>query len=83
MVQIVYFARIREALGVDGEVVSVQTGMDILALLDQLTENSDRHAAAFADRSKLRFAIDQKMARSDAVLDGATELAIFPPVTGG
>ena len=42
-----------------------------------------RHAEAFADRSKLRFALDQRMVKADAAVAGASEFAIFPPVTGG
>jgi molybdopterin synthase sulfur carrier subunit len=83
LLQIVYFARVREAVGVDGEQVEVEAGANIAKLIDRLARESERHAAAFSDRTKLRFALDQKMVRADAVLDGAKELAIFPPVTGG
>ena len=83
MIQIVYFARVREAVGIDGEHVEVEPGTSIAALIDQLARDSERHAAAFLDRTKLRFALDQKMVRADAGLDAAKELAIFPPVTGG
>ena len=41
------------------------------------------HAEAFADRARLRAAIDQRFVPLDAPLDGAREVAIFPPVTGG
>ena len=81
--QIVYFAKVREAVGFDGERIEVEAGTIIGELIDRLSAQSDRHTAAFADHSKLRFALDQKMVRADAVLDGAIELAIFPPVTGG
>ena len=83
MIQIVYFARVREAVGVDGEQADVEAGTSIAKLIDLLANLSERHAAAFSDRRTLRFAIDQKMVRADAVLDDAQELAIFPPVTGG
>ena len=83
LVQIVYFAKVREAVGVNGEQVEVEAGTGIAELIDRLARQSERHAVAFADRSKLRFALDQKMVRADALLDGAKELAIFPPVTGG
>ena len=83
MIQIVYFAKVREAVGSDGEQVEVTLGTTITALIDRLAVQSERHTSAFSDRSKLRFALDQKMVRADALLDGAEELAIFPPVTGG
>lgn len=83
MLQIVYFASIREALGVNGEAVAVEPDTSILALLDQLAQNSERHAQVFADRGKLRFALDQNMVTPYALIGDAKELAIFPPVTGG
>jgi sulfur-carrier protein len=82
--KLAYFARVREALGCDGEEVdfpaNVVTVGDALDWLDTL---SIRHAEAFAERSKLRFALDQRMVKADATITGASEFAIFPPVTGG
>ncbi len=83
MLRIIYFARVREAIGIDGEERDVATGTTIGALVDALAAEHSRYAEAFADRGKLRFALDQTMAHANAVLDGASELAIFPPVTGG
>ena len=83
MIRIVYFARVREAIGFDGEERDVPPGTSIAALLDLLAAESGAYADAFADRSKLRFALDQHMVPDDTLLDGAVELAIFPPVTGG
>lgn len=82
--KLVYFARVREALGRDDEDLdfpaSVQTVGDAL---DWLAAQSPLHADALADRSKLRFALDQRMVKADATIAGAREFAIFPPVTGG
>lgn len=82
-VRLVYFARVREAIGLDGEDRNITAGTSIADLVDQLEAENIRYANAFADRAKLRFALDQQMVRGDALLDGADELAIFPPVTGG
>ena len=81
--RVVYFAQVREAVGVDGEDLEIVAGANIAALIDQLASQSERYAAAFSDRTKLRFALDQKMVRANTLLDNATELAIFPLVTGG
>lgn len=82
--QLVYFAAIREALGKDGEVRVLPPHIATIAmLLDHLTAEHPDYARAFADRTKLRFAVDQVMAKIDAPLAGVQELAIFPPVTGG
>lgn len=82
--KLVYFARVREALGRDDEDLDFPAGVQTVGdALDWLVVQSPRHAEALADRSKLRFALDQRMVKADAVLAGATEFAIFPPVTGG
>ncbi|MBK6706807.1 MAG: MoaD/ThiS family protein [Sphingomonadales bacterium] len=82
--KLVYFARVREALGCDGEDVDFPAAVQSVGdALDWLVTLSPRHADAFADRSKLRFALDQRMVKSDALVAGASEFAIFPPVTGG
>ena len=79
-----YFAWVRESVGAGEEIVEppeeVATGA---ALLDWLAADSALHAAAFADRARLRAAIDQSFVPLDAPIAGAREIAIFPPVTGG
>ncbi|WP_156678781.1 molybdopterin converting factor subunit 1 [Sphingomonas profundi] len=82
--EMLYFAWVREAIGRDGERVEPPAEVTtVTALLDWLAAGSDGHARAFADRSRLRAAIDQEFAALDTSLAGAREVAIFPPVTGG
>jgi len=40
-------------------------------------------AAAFADETLVRAAINQTHVKPGASLDGAREIAFFPPMTGG
>lgn len=81
---LVYFARVREAIGVDGEYRDLpEKVMTVVDCLDWLAGENANYALAFADRDTLRFALDQQMVREDAALEDAKELAIFPPVTGG
>ena len=82
--RIVYFASVREAIGVDGEECNLpESVLSVADCLDWMSKQGVQYGAAFGNRSKLRFALDQKMVKADAALSGATELAIFPPVTGG
>ena len=82
--RLVYFARVREVVGVDAEdrelPAGVQTVGDCIAWLAGQGQN---YAAAFSDPARLRFALDQQMVWEETLLEGAAELAIFPPVTGG
>ena len=84
MVTLLYFAWVREAIGVAEERVAVPDGVsDVAGLIDWLASVSDGHARAFADRGRLRAAVDQLFVALDAPIAGAREIAIFPPVTGG
>jgi sulfur-carrier protein len=82
--ELLYFAWVREAIGRGQETVTPPGEVTTVAgLLDWLASASDRHAAAFADRERLRAAVDQAFVPLDASIAGAREVAIFPPVTGG
>ncbi len=83
-VTILYFAWVREAVGVAKEELnlpqSAQTPLDIIAYL---ATRSAGHAAAFADTSRLRCAVDQTVTALECEIGDAREIAFFPPVTGG
>jgi molybdopterin synthase sulfur carrier subunit len=82
--QLLYFARVREQIGLGAEDVALPADVATVArLLDWLAARSPGHAAALADRSAIRVAVDQDFAQPDTPLAGAAEIAIFPPVTGG
>lgn len=83
-IELLYFAWVRESLGCDGETVDPPTSVVTVAdLLDWLAASSNAHAAAFADRARLRAAVDQRFGPLDTPIAGTREIAIFPPVTGG
>ena len=83
-INLVYFAWVRERLGLDGEKISlgeeVETVGDILTIL---TNRGAVYAEVLSDVGKLRFALDQDYETLDSPIGSARELAIFPPVTGG
>jgi molybdopterin synthase sulfur carrier subunit len=83
-IDLLYFAWVRESVGRDGETVDPPPQVATLAdLLNWLAASSEAHASAFADRARLRAAIDQRFVPLDTAIAGAREIAIFPPVTGG
>ena len=84
MVQMLYFAWVRERIGVGAEEADPPVEVKTVAqLVDWLSTRSPGHAAAFEDRGRLRAAVDQDFVGLDASIAGAREIAIFPPVTGG
>ena len=80
MVKLLYFAKVREAMGIEHE--QVELPKQIATVADLADWLSTRHPI-FNDRDRLRVAVDQAMARFDADVRSATEIAFFPPVTGG
>ncbi|MBV9840301.1 MAG: molybdopterin converting factor subunit 1 [Sphingomonadaceae bacterium] len=84
MLRLLYFARVREAIGRDGEEIERPAMAETIAdLVDLLAARGGGYAEALADRSRLRAALDQRFVPLDAPLADARELALFPPVTGG
>lgn len=82
MIDVVYFAWVRERIGLAREAVDTNA-TTVSALVDELRAREDRYASAFQDVSALRVALDQELADFDAPLAGVREIAFFPPMTGG
>lgn len=84
MVTVLYFARLRERLGLDHETIVLPTGVACVAdLRDWLMQRGGEWESALgADRS-IRVAVNQDMARADTPIGDGDEVAFFPPVTGG
>ena len=81
---ILYFAWVREQIGLDQEQADPPaTVADVAGLIAWLASRSGGHATAFADPARLRAAVDQRFVPLDAPILGAQEIALFPPVTGG
>jgi molybdopterin synthase sulfur carrier subunit len=76
-----YFASVREALG-SGEAVETQAAT-LADLRDELIARGGAHASALARGKAVRMALDQVMSHETAALRDGSEVAFFPPVTGG
>jgi sulfur-carrier protein len=82
--KILYFARLRQIIGKSGEELELPPEVDtITTLIDYLASRDQACATAFSNRKILKAAINQNYVSLDSTLVGATEVAFFPPVTGG
>ncbi|MEP4980335.1 molybdopterin converting factor subunit 1 [Ascidiaceihabitans sp.] len=79
---ILYFAWVRERIGRPRETLETDAAT-VAELVEELKGREDRYAAAFADLSALRVAVNQELTDFDASLEGVREVAFFPPMTGG
>lgn len=83
MVQLRYFASLRESLGIGNEQIELPDGVhDLPALTRWLQDRDATWASALAD-SRLHVAINQEIVKADASVADGDEVAWFPPVTGG
>jgi sulfur-carrier protein len=83
-VTVLYFARLREAIGRDRETLELPAGVATVgALRAWLIVRGAPWAAPFTEIKRIRAAVAQDMATDDTPLAEGAEVAFFPPVTGG
>ena len=82
-VNLLYFARLREVLGLASETLVLPEGTNVDALLVLLRQRGDVWAENLAPNRAFRVAVNQDVANGDTPLSDRAEVAIFPPVTGG
>ncbi|QQA42559.1 molybdopterin converting factor subunit 1 [Pelagovum pacificum] len=82
MIDVLYFAWVRERIGLPKEQVETDAAT-VADLVAELRAREDRYDLAFSDTAALRVALDQELSEFDASLSGVREVAFFPPMTGG
>jgi len=82
MIDVLYFAWLRERIGVPKEAVETRAAT-VADLVEELKAREDRYALAFSDMASIRVAVDQELTSLDTPLEGVREVAFFPPMTGG
>jgi molybdopterin synthase sulfur carrier subunit len=78
-----FFAGLREALGVGAESLILPAGVGTVGALRDLLAARGESWSALATTKNLRVAVNQQMVGFDAALKSGDEVAFFPPVTGG
>jgi molybdopterin synthase sulfur carrier subunit len=82
--KILYFAWVRERIGLGEEEVDPPAEIDtVAALMAWLAQRGEDYAYAFENPKVVRAAIDRMHVKPTAPIAGAKEIAFFPPMTGG
>lgn len=82
--RLLYFARLREALGrAQEEVAAPESVTNLGELRAWLIGRGEPWAEAFARVQPVRMALDQVVGNDSTPLRPGAEVAFFPPVTGG
>jgi molybdopterin converting factor subunit 1 len=80
--RVLYFARLRERFGVAEETLEF-AGATAADLVAALQARGGVWAEELAAGRAFRVAVNQNIVALDAALPDGSEVAIFPPVTGG
>ena len=84
MITVLYFARLREALGKSSEQVALPASVrDLEGLRALLVARGGAWEQELAPSKPVRAAVNQAMAVGDVQIADGDEVAFFPPVTGG
>ncbi len=81
MVNVLYFAAIRETLGVGQSSHALPESCSVAQFVDNLRAQGEQWERALG--GQLLCSINQEMVSADTRLCDGDELALFPPVTGG
>ena len=79
-----YFAWVRERVGKPEEDIDLPAGVTTAGeLMAWLAGRGEEYAHAFGNPRVIRVAIDRTHVQPGAPLKAASEIAFFPPMTGG
>ena len=82
--KLLYFAWVRERIGKAEEEIDPPAGVATVGeLIAWLAGRGEEYQYAFANPRVIRAAIDRNHVRPEAKIAGASEIAFFPPMTGG
>jgi molybdopterin synthase sulfur carrier subunit len=83
-VTIRYFAWVRERVGKPEEVIDIPAGVTTVGqLMTWLAGRGEEYAHAFDNPKVIRAAIDKAHVNAQTPIGAASEIAFFPPMTGG
>lgn len=84
MVTVLYFARLREALGRGREELALpESVIDLGGVRQALISRGGAWAQELSPTRQVRAAVNQQMATPETLVKDGDEIAFFPPVTGG
>ena len=83
MLTVLYFARLRETLGVEREQVALPDGVHDVGKLTAWLRERGAQWSAIDLAGAIRCAVNQEIATANTPIADGDEIAYFPPVTGG
>jgi molybdopterin synthase sulfur carrier subunit len=83
-IKLLYFAKLREVLGIDREEIDIKSDIKTLAeLITFLKLRGHQWQTIFDKSPSIRMAINQELVEINHAINANDEIAFFPPITGG
>ena len=83
-IKILYFAKIKELVGLDNEIIDLPASVLTLdELKNFLILRGAPWSEIFLSKSATRCALNQNLMHSNFNIEAGSEIAFFPPITGG
>ena len=82
MINVLFFASLKEALATDKLTVSIENATSVELLLKHLKKKGAIWEKSLSS-GQLMMAVNQEMVQKETLLHSGDEVAFFPPVTGG
>lgn len=83
MIRVLFFASVRDRLGVAEETLESPPPDTVAALREFLAARGGPWGAVFGSEQRVLAAVNQEMANPETSLADGDEVGFFPPVTGG
>ena len=90
MIKLMFFARLREQLGLSEHRIALSEQLTVQALVEHLmtsdgesNNGNDKSQWSLLASDEIVVAKNQQVVDRDALVEDGDELAFFPPVTGG
>lgn len=82
-VNIVFFASLRETLGVESVDLPIPEPSRVSVIITRLVAQHSPDWLEILTAENIRIAVNQDMINDDILVSDGDEVAFFPPVTGG
>lgn len=83
MIEVLFFASLREQLGTDRLCVDIAPGTTVAQLRNQLITEQGKAWSDPLTAANIITAVNQAVVNDNFALSDSDEVAFFPPVTGG
>ena len=83
-VKLLYFAKVKELVGLDNEIIDLPSSViNYDELKHYLISRGGPWSEIFLPQNATRCALNQNLMHSNFIIEAGSEIAFFPPLTGG